>query len=117
MARVSTHVLDTSRGQPAQNVLIDLHFCSNGARRHICSVATNADGRTNEPLLSNDRLETGVYELTFHAGDYFRRAGIALPDPPFLDEIVIRFGLADPAANYHVPLLLSPYGYSTYRGS
>jgi 5-hydroxyisourate hydrolase len=117
MARLSTHVLDTSRGQPAPNVRIDLHLCSNGARRHIRSAATNADGRTDEPLLSGDHLESGVYELTFHAGEYFRGAGIALTDPAFLDEIVIRFGVADPAANYHVPLLLSPYGYSTYRGS
>jgi len=117
MARLSTHVIDTSRGKPAQNLVIDLHICSNGERRHIKTAVTNADGRTNEPLLSGDRLEPGVYELTFHAGDYFRSAGIELTAPPFLDDVVIRFGLADPAANYHVPLLLSPYGYSTYRGS
>jgi 5-hydroxyisourate hydrolase len=117
MARLSTHVLDSSRGKPAQNLVIDLHFCSNGGRRHIKTAATNADGRTGEPLLSDDRLEPGVYELTFHAGDYFRSAGTELTDPPFLDEVVIRIGLADPAGNYHVPLLLSPYGYSTYRGS
>ena len=117
MARLSTHVLDTSRGKPAQNVMVDLHICASGERRHIRTVTTNADGRTDEPLLSGDRLETGVYELTFHAGDYFRGVGIDLSDPPFLGDVVIRFGLADPAANYHVPLLLSPYGYSTYRGS
>jgi 5-hydroxyisourate hydrolase len=117
MARLSTHVLDTSRGKPAQNLVIDLYACSKGERRHIQTAVTNADGRTGEPLLSGDHLEPGVYELTFHAGDYFRSAGIELTDPPFLDEIVIRFGLADPAANYHVPLLLSPHGYSTYRGS
>jgi 5-hydroxyisourate hydrolase len=117
MARLSTHVLDTSRGTPAQNVLIDLHHCSDLSRRHIRSVATNADGRTDEPLLSGDRLETGTYELTFHAGDYFRGAGVKLSDPPFLDDVVIRFGIADASGNYHVPLLLSPYGYSTYRGS
>lgn len=116
MPRLSTHVLDTSRGKPAENVWIDLHRCD-GERRHIKSVATNADGRTAEPLLFGDRLETGIYELTFHAGDYFRSVGIALSDPPFLGDIVIRFGLSDPAADYHVPLLLSPYGYSTYRGS
>jgi 5-hydroxyisourate hydrolase len=117
MARLSTHVLDTSRGKPAQNVAVDLHSCFGGERRHIKTVVTNADGRTSEPLLSGDRLETGVYELTFHAGDYFRALGIGTSDPPFLDQVVIRFGLADPSANYHVPLLLSPYGYSTYRGS
>jgi 5-hydroxyisourate hydrolase len=117
MARISTHVLDTSRGKPAQNVIIDLHICASGARRHIKTATTNLDGRTAEPLLAGDRLETGVYELTFHAGDYFRSIGVELSDPPFLNDVVIRFGLADPAANYHVPLLLSPYGYSTYRGS
>jgi 5-hydroxyisourate hydrolase len=113
MARISTHVLDTSCGKPAQGVVIDLHF---GGKR-VKSAITNMDGRTDEPLLAGDGLETGVYELTFHTGDYFRAAGIALADPPFLDDIVIRFGVADPAGNYHVPLLLSPYGYSTYRGS
>ena len=117
MARVSTHVLDTSLGKPARGLLIDLHRYVNGERHLLKSVVTNADGRTDEPLLSSDRLEHGVYELTFHAGAYFRHAGVELPDPPFLDEIVIRFGLADPAGSYHVPLLLSPYGYSTYRGS
>jgi 5-hydroxyisourate hydrolase len=113
MARISTHVLDTSRGKPAQNVVIDLHF---GAKL-VKSAVTNVDGRTDEPLVSADRLETGVYVLTFHAGDYFRAAGVELADPPFLDLVVVRFGVADPNGNYHVPLLLSPYGYSTYRGS
>jgi 5-hydroxyisourate hydrolase len=116
MARISTHVLDTSRGQPARNVVIDLHSCE-GERRHLKTTVTNADGRTDEPLLSGDELQKGIYELTFHTGDYFRSLGIALPDPPFLDGIVIRFGVADPTGSYHVPLLLSPYGYSTYRGS
>ncbi|MGB6942320.1 MAG: hydroxyisourate hydrolase [Bryobacteraceae bacterium] len=117
MARLSTHVLDTSRGKPARDLIVDLHVFANGERRHIKTVATNVDGRTDEPLLSGDHLETGIYELTFHAGEYFRGVGIELPDPPFFGDVVIRFGLADSAANYHVPLLLSPYGYSTYRGS
>jgi 5-hydroxyisourate hydrolase len=117
MARLSTHVLDTSRGTPAQGLVIDLHALRNGERRHLKTVATNQDGRTDDPLLSGERIEPGVYELTFHAGDYFRRAGVEIADPPFLDEVVVRFGIADSAGNYHVPLLLAPYGYSTYRGS
>jgi 5-hydroxyisourate hydrolase len=113
MARISTHVLDTSRGEPAGGLAIDLHFCA----KLVKSVVTNIDGRTDQPLISADRLETGIYELTFHAGDYFRATGLTQPDPPFLDQVVVRFGVADPVGNYHVPLLLSPYGYSTYRGS
>ncbi len=113
MARISTHVLDTSLGKPAQGVAIDLHF----AAKLVKSAVTNMDGRTDQPLVSHDRLETGVYELTFHAGDYFRATGVALTIPPFLDQVVVRFGVDDPSGNYHVPLLLSPYGYSTYRGS
>lgn len=113
MARISTHVLDTARGEPAQGLWIDLHFRS----KLVKTAVTNTDGRTDAPLLSGDGLETGVYELTFHAGDYFRATGATLTDPPFLDEVVVRFSVSDPAGNYHVPLLLSPYGYSTYRGS
>ena len=117
MARLSTHVLDTSRGKPAAGLEIRLSILEAGAARHLKTAVTNADGRTEEPLLSGDTLAAGRYELTFAAGAYFRALGERLPDPPFLDEVVIRFGLADPASNYHVPLLLSPYGYSTYRGS
>jgi 5-hydroxyisourate hydrolase len=113
MAKLSTHVLDISRGGPAQGIAIELRLDG----RLVRSAITNMDGRTDQPLVLADRLETGVYELVFHAGDYFRAAGVELSDPPFLDVVVIRFGVADPAGNYHVPLLLSPYGYSTYRGS
>jgi 5-hydroxyisourate hydrolase len=112
MAGFTTHVLDTAAGRPASGVRVDLHALCKGERRHLETFATNADGRT-----TGTRLETGVYELIFHAGDYFRAAGIELPDPPFLDEVIIRFGIADPAGHYHVPLLLAPYSYSTYRGS
>jgi 5-hydroxyisourate hydrolase len=117
VATLSTHVLDTSRGTPARNVVVDLHILRNGERRLLKTAATNQDGRTDEALLSGERIEPGVYELTFHAGDYFRSAGTELTDPPFLDEVVVRFGIANGAGNYHVPLLLAPYSYSTYRGS
>ena len=117
MARLSTHVLDTARGQAAANLRIELYRLEDGARQHCLTVRTNPDGRTDAPLLSGDRIPTGEYELTFAAGDYFRAHGVVLPQPPFLDEIVVRFGIADGAANYHVPLLVSPYGYSTYKGT
>lgn len=117
MARLSTHVLDTSLGRPARGLAIDLHRLDGEARVAVTRATTNADGRTDAPLLSGDRLDAGIYELTFHAADYFRAAGGVLDDPPFLSDVVIRFGIADPAGHYHVPLLLSPYGYTTYRGS
>jgi 5-hydroxyisourate hydrolase len=117
MARLSTHVLDTSRGAPAEGVLVDLYRCNTGSRALLKSSVTNADGRTDEPLISTGELTVGVHELVFHVGDYFRALELSLTDPPFLDEVVVRFGIADPRGNYHVPLLLSPYGYSTYRGS
>jgi 5-hydroxyisourate hydrolase len=117
MARLSTHVLDTSRGAPAGGVAIALHRLEGGERRLIGTAVTGADGRTGAPLLSGARIEPGIYELTFGAADYFRAAGVALAAPPFLGDVVIRVGLADPDGHYHVPLLLSPYGYSTYRGS
>jgi len=113
MARLSTHVLDTSRGRPVPALAVDLHACANEERRHLTSGATDSDGRL---LLAAD-LPAGVYELTFHAGGYFREAGAVLTDPPFLDDIVVRVGLPAGADKYHVPLLLSPYGYSAYRGS
>jgi 5-hydroxyisourate hydrolase len=116
MATLSTHVLDTVRGKPAEGVVVDLHAFHDGTRRYLNTSVTNADGRPAKPLAAGP-LDPGVYELTFHAGDYFRAAGLKLPDPPFLDEIVIRFGVGDAAAHYHVPILLSTYGYSTYRGS
>jgi 5-hydroxyisourate hydrolase len=111
MARLTTHVLDTAGGKPAAGIVVDLHACEDGVRRHLQTFATGPDGRA-----AGATLESGTYELVFHAGDYFRAAGLKLPEPPFLDEVVIRFGVAD-AAHYHVPLLLAPYGYSTYRGS
>jgi 5-hydroxyisourate hydrolase len=117
VARLSTHVLDISRGVAAGGVVIELHKIDGDVRQPIVRVTTNADGRTDAPLLAGERIETGIYELTFHAGDYYRRAGVELANPAFLDIVVVRVGLADPEGHYHVPLLLSPWSYSTYRGT
>ena len=108
MARISTHVLDITRGTPAHGIAVELHFVKGAERRLIAAVTTNADGRTDAPLISGDRLETGIYELTFHAADYFHRLGVTLSDPPFLGVIVVRIGIASSAGNYHVPLLSRP---------
>lgn len=113
MGRLSTHVLDTAQGRPAAGMAIELYACTGDQRRLLKTARTNSDGRTGEPLLEGAGMSAGVYELIFHAGDYFR----GQDDPPFLNEVVVRFGIADAAANYHVPLLVSPYGYTTYRGS
>lgn len=96
---------------------VELHLVKGAERRLIAAVTTNADGRTDEPLVSGDSVESGIYEVSFHAADYFHRLGVKLTDPPFLGVIVIRIGVASSAGNYHVPLFVSPYGYSTYRGS
>jgi 5-hydroxyisourate hydrolase len=117
MAHLSTHVLDTARGIPAKDLKIELHRIENSMRRRVATGVTNADGRIAAPLISGELLEIGVYELVFHAGDYLRSAGLDVKEPAFLDQIVVRFGVAEPDRNYHVPLLLSPFGYSTYRGS
>jgi len=117
MARLSTHVLDTSRGKPAAGLLVELFAIPAGARTLLKSCVTNADGRTEEPLLAGGAIPTGTYELVFAVGAYFRACGDVLRQPAFLEEVVVRFGVADGGGNYHVPLLISPYGYSTYRGS
>jgi 5-hydroxyisourate hydrolase len=115
MGALTTHVLDTSSGNPAAGVLVDLYRLGDSAER-VSSALTDHDGRCPAPLLDGDDFEAGEYELVFHAGDYFRANGVELPDPPFLDHVVIRFGMAEDR-HYHVPLLISPFGYSTYRGS
>jgi 5-hydroxyisourate hydrolase len=113
--RLTTHVLDTARGKPAEGLRIELFRIEDGAAHAVKTVTTNDDGRCDAPLLSGASLAKGVYELRFHAGDYLGRTD---PDTPmFLDVIPIRFGIADPHLHYHVPLLISPYSYSTYRGS
>ena len=115
MGQLSTHVLDTARGRPAAGLTLTL-WALGDSRRHLGTFATNADGRTDAPLLSGDTFRVGRYELEFSAGDYLRQH-FPLPDPSFLDVIPVRFGVSDPDSRVHVPLLLSPYGYSTYRGS
>lgn len=116
MGRLTTHVLDTARGLPAAGLEVTL-FRLDGGRRELVRIVTNADGRCDRPLLEGDALETGEYELVFAAGPWFEIAGFDLPEPKFLDIVPIRFSVADPSAHYHVPLLLSPFAYSTYRGS
>jgi hydroxyisourate hydrolase len=117
MAGLSTHVLDTVRGGPAEGVTIELYVIGEEARAPVSRVVTNADGRTDAPLISAAHARIGTFELVFHVGDYFRRSGAKTADPAFLDVIPIRFSIADPKAHYHVPLLVSPWSYSTYRGS
>ncbi len=113
---LTTHVLDTARGCPADGLKIALYRIAGDARALVAEAATNADGRTDAPILPADSFETGVYELVFQAGEYLRAKGLAGAEPVFLDAVPIRFGMSEPD-HYHVPLLLSPYGYSTYRGS
>jgi len=112
MGRLTTHVLDTATGKPAAGLKIEVW-----SDKLIKTIHTNADGRADAPLLENEALETGLYELRFHAGDYLKSQNPKLAEPLFLDVIPIRFGISDANAHYHVPLLLSPFGYSTYRGS
>jgi 5-hydroxyisourate hydrolase len=116
MGRLTTHVLDTVQGKPGAGISIEL-FRLGATRERLASATTNADGRCERPLLEGPAFAAGTYELLFRAGDYFARQGLTLPKPSFLDEVVIRFGIADGEAHYHVPLLISPYAYSTYRGS
>ncbi|WP_406856894.1 hydroxyisourate hydrolase [Alsobacter sp. KACC 23698] len=112
--KLSTHVLDTALGRPAAGLRIVLTRLSDGVV--IADVLTNQDGRVDQPLLVADAAQPGPYEIVFHVGDYFRRTGAATSEPPFLDQVPVRFGAAE-NAHYHIPLLVSPYAYSTYRGS
>jgi 5-hydroxyisourate hydrolase len=116
MGRLTTHVLDTALGRPGAGITIEL-YALGGERRFLCATTTDADGRCPRPLLEGAAMAAGIYELVFHAGDYYHDAGVELAEPPFLDRVVIRFGIASPEQHYHVPLLLAPYGYTTYRGS
>ncbi len=115
--RLTTHVLDTMAGRPAAGVAVSLFRLKGGERQAVTTALTNADGRCDAPLLEGGAMKAGTYELCFHVGDYFQSCNVEQPDPPFLDVVPVRFGIEDASAHYHVPLLISPYGYSTYRGS
>ncbi len=115
--RLTTHVLDTARGKPAAGVKIMLYRVSGDSHHKIAETVTNADGRTDAPMLTGQDFTVGSYELVFCAGDYLRATGQAEGEVLFLDQIPIRFGVPDAAQHYHVPLLISPFAYSTYRGS
>ena len=115
--KLTTHVLDTASGKPAAGLEITLYSAGDWGLSEIKKVITNSDGRCDGPLLVGDDFKVGTYELHFAAGDYLRAAGNSLPDPAFLDLVPIRFGISDENSHYHVPLLVSAYGYSTYRGS
>jgi 5-hydroxyisourate hydrolase len=116
-AKLSTHVLDTAHGCPAQGMQIELWSLAGAQPKLLKTAVTNPDGRTDQPLLGTGELMAGTYELVFYVGDYFARKDSARPKFPFLDKVPVRFGIADPSASYHVPLLVSPWSYSTYRGS
>jgi 2-oxo-4-hydroxy-4-carboxy-5-ureidoimidazoline decarboxylase len=116
--RLSTHVLDTHAGRPAQGLAIELvELGAAGATRTVARATTNADGRTEQPLIAGRPVPIGRYELRFQAGAYFAARGTPMSDPPFLDLVPVRFGVAEPEASYHVPLLVTPWSFSTYRGS
>lgn len=117
MGRLSTHVLDTMHGRPAAGMRIELALLEGDRWTPLKTVRANADGRTDEPLLAGDAMRTGQFRLLFHVAEYFRAQGVRLPDPPFLDDVPLRFGIADRDGHYHVPLLCTPWSYSTYRGS
>ena len=113
---LTTHVLDTANGEPAAGMSLELYAIEGRERKLLKTAGTNDDGRTDEPLLSKEEFSVGQYEIVFDLGKYFADKA-KLPEPPFLDRVPIRFGIADPDAHYHVPLLASPWSYSTYRGS
>jgi 5-hydroxyisourate hydrolase len=117
MGKLTTHVLNLSAGIPAAGMRLELHEITPSGPRLLADNRTNADGRCATPLLEGSTLRAGIYSLTFYAAEYFRGQKVELPDPPFIDAVVIQFGIADPQQSYHVPLLVSPWSYSTYRGS
>ena len=116
MTKLTTHVLDVYSGKPGKGILVELFHLNNSKRKKITSIKLNDDGRTSSPLAEGDIFVKGKYELVFYIGDYFKNIS-PQNDIPFLDDVVIRFGISDPSQHYHVPLLVSPWSYSTYRGS
>jgi 5-hydroxyisourate hydrolase len=114
---LTTHMLDTANGKPAEGVKIDFSVLDGSAYRLIRTVHTDADGRSVEPLLTAETMKVGQYQLVFHIAEYFTKLGTILPNPPFLEKAVIQFGMSDAASHYHVPLLASPWSFTTYRGS
>jgi 5-hydroxyisourate hydrolase len=114
---LTTHMLDVASGIPAEGVKIDFSVLEGGAYKLVRTVHTNADGRTPEPLLTAETMKVGQYQLVFHIAEYFTKRGTVLPNPPFIEKAVIQFGISDAASHYHVPLLASPWSYTTYRGS
>lgn len=117
MGRLTTHVLDLASGTPASGMTVELVSLEGGSRRPLVQLATNRDGRCEGPLVEGERFTAGIWQLEFHVAAYYRTRGVALPDPPFLDVVTVRFGVADATHHYHVPLLVTPWSYSTYRGS
>ena len=117
MGKLSTHVLDVTQGKPGAGVAIELYAVDGGKKTLLRKAGTNHDGRCDQPLLLGEEMRAGQYELVFAAGDYFAGQGVSLPQPRFVDRVTIAFGIADPTQNYHVPLVVSPWAYSTYRGS
>jgi len=117
LGKLTTHVLDTASGKPAAGMAVELSILADGKWQRLKNVQTNADGRTDAPLLEGGELKKGQYRLVFDVAAYYRAQGARLSEPPFLDRVPLRFGIADAAQNYHVPLLCSPWSYNTYRGS
>jgi 5-hydroxyisourate hydrolase len=117
MGKLSTHVLDTTQGKPGAGVKVELYAVDKGQRTLLKTETTNQDGRCTSPLLEGDAMQPGEYELVFAAGDYFAAQGVSLPSPRFVDRVTIAFGIAHADQNYHVPLVVTPWSYSTYRGS
>ncbi|MFS1462431.1 hydroxyisourate hydrolase [Vibrio lentus] len=117
MGRLTTHVLDTTHGLPGAEIKVELYKVNEASTEKLATVITNSDGRTDAPILAGNDFRPGKYQLVFYVADYYKSKSVELDGVPFLDDVVIRFGLDDPEAHYHVPLLVSPYSFSTYRGS